>query len=146
MDRGQILILFTSILVSRSRRCPDVSFLSVERLTQVQIEIEVGRSLVSVGVWGWWVVVVVIGHVFAVDGSDPGGQKKGRTAKLFKLSMYGGRVMVVVVVVVVDFDPIKGFRGEESNWKARKWCHALGGDLSRLLIAWGSRATTIRRY
>ena len=50
MNRGKVLILFSSVLISRSRRSPDVGFFSTQRLAQVQVEVEVGRGVVTVGV------------------------------------------------------------------------------------------------
>lgn len=60
MNRGKVLILFSSVLISRSRRRPDVGFFSTERLTQIQVEVEVGRGVVTVGVRRRLIVGVVV--------------------------------------------------------------------------------------
>lgn len=60
MNRSKVLVLFSSVLISRSRRSPDVGFFSTQRLAQVQVEVEVGRGVVTVGVRRRLIVGVVV--------------------------------------------------------------------------------------
>jgi hypothetical protein len=60
MNRSKVLVLFSSVLISRSRRSPDVGFFSTQRLAQVQVEVEVGRGVVTVGVRRRLIVGVIV--------------------------------------------------------------------------------------